>query len=68
MVVFFKFDPDKVKINVIGEVKGQDHIFDPVSNQCTSFLFAVNWTNHSRDIANRVFDLKKKKHLKFKKN
>ena len=38
------------------EVKDQGHIVDPASNQCTSFLFYINWTNHSCDMANRVFD------------
>ena len=43
----------------MGEVKGQGHIIDPVSNQCISFLFHMNWTNHFWDMANIVFDLEK---------
>ena len=40
-------------------VKGQGHIFYPVSNQCTSFSFHINRTNHSWDMAKIVFDLEK---------
>ena len=43
----------------MGEVKGQGHMVHPVSNRCTSFLFHINQTNHSRDMSNRVFDLEK---------
>ena len=50
----------------MGEVKGQGHILYPVSNQCTSFLFHINQTNHSWDMAKIVFDLEKT-HPKFKK-
>ena len=41
------------------EVKGQGSIVHPVSNWCTSLSLHVNWTNHSRDMSNRVFDLEK---------
>ena len=37
----------KSNVKVIGEVRGQGHIVDPVSNQCTSSWFHVNRTNHS---------------------
>ena len=43
----------------MGEVKGQGHIVYPVSNRWTSFSFLINRTNHSWDMANRVFDLEK---------
>ena len=48
----------------MSEVKGQGHILYPVSNQCTSFSFHINRTNHSCDMAKIVFDLEKT-HLKF---
>ena len=44
----------------MGEVKGQSHIVHLVSNRCTSFSLHINWTNHSLDMSNRVFDLEKK--------
>ena len=53
------FDLEKSKVNVMGEVKGQGHIVHPVSNRCTSLLFHINQTNHSWDMSNKVFDLKK---------
>ena len=40
------------------------HTLYPVSNQCTSFSFHINRTNHSWDMAKIVFDLEKT-HLKF---
>ena len=40
----------------------------PVSNQCTSFYFCINRTNHSWDMAKRVFDLEKKTFKIFKEN
>ena len=43
----------------MGEVKGQGLIVHPVSNQCTSFWFHINRTNHSWDMSNKVFDLEK---------
>ena len=43
----------------MGEVKGQGHIVHPVSNRCISFSFHIDWTNHSWDMSNRVFDLEK---------
>ena len=49
----------KFKGMVMGEVKSEGHMVDPVSNQCTSFSFNVNLTNHSWDMAERVFDLEK---------
>ena len=48
----------------LSEVKGQGHILYPVSNQCTSFSFHINRTNHSWDMAKIVFDLEKT-HPKF---
>ena len=61
-----KFDLEKSKIKVMGEVKGQGHIVHPVCNRCTSFSFHINRTNHSWDMSNRVFDLEKT-HPKFSK-
>ena len=55
-----KFYLETSKVKVMSEVKGQCHILYPVSNQCTSFSFYINRTNHSWDMANIVFDLKKK--------
>ena len=50
----------------MGEVKGQGHMVHPVSNQCTSFSFHINQTNHSWYMSNRVFHLEKHiKHTKF---
>ena len=40
-------------------VKGQGHILYQVSNQCSSFSFHINRTNHSWDMAKIVFDLEK---------
>ena len=40
------------------------HTLYPVSNQCTSFSFHINRTNHSWDMAKIVFDLEKT-HPKF---
>ena len=54
-----KFDLEKSKVKVMGEVKGQARIVHPVSNRCTSFSFHINRTNHSWDMSNRVFDLEK---------
>ena len=54
------------KVKVMGEVKGEGHIVHPVSNQCTSFWFHINRTNHSWDMSNIVFDLEKT-HPKFSK-
>ena len=34
-----KFDLEKSKVKVISEVKGQGHVVDSVSNQCTSISF-----------------------------
>ena len=44
----------------MSEVKFQSQIIYPVSNQCNSVWFPVNWPNNSRDMANKVFDLEKK--------
>ena len=41
------------------EVKVQGHMVYPVSNQSTSFLFHINWTNHSWDMVKTMFDLEK---------
>ena len=61
-----KFDLEKSGVKVMSEVNGQCHIVHPVSNQCTSFSFHINRTNHSWDMSNRVFDLAKT-HPKFSK-
>ena len=55
-----KFDLEKSKVKVMSEFKGWGHIVHPVSNRCTSFSFHINRINHSWDMSNRVFDLKKK--------
>ena len=39
----------------MSEVKGLGHILYPVSNQCISFSFHINQTNHSWDLAGCVF-------------
>ena len=62
-----KFDLEKSKVNVTGEVKGQGHIVHLESNRCTSFWFHINQTKHSWDMSNRVFDLKKT-HPQYSKN
>ena len=59
-----KFDLETSQVMVMSEVKGEGHLFYPVSNQCTSFSFHINRTNHSWDMAKIVFDLDKT-HLKF---
>ena len=59
-----KFDLEKSKVKVMGEVKGQGHIVHPASNRWTSFSFHINPTNHSWDMSNGVFDLEKT-HPKF---
>ena len=41
----------------MSEVKGQSHTLYPVSNQCISFSFHINRSNHSWDMAKTVFDL-----------
>ena len=51
----------------MGEVKSQGHIVHPLSNRCTSFSFNVNWTNHSWDMANIVFDHEKEHIWNFEK-
>ena len=61
-----KFDLETSKVKVMSEVKGQGHILHPVSNRCTSFLFHINLTNHSWDMAKIVLDLEKT-HPKLKK-
>ena len=53
-----KFDLETSKVKVMSEVKGQGHILYPVFNQCTSFSFHINPTNHSWDMAKIVFTLK----------
>ena len=42
-----KFDFEKSKVKVTGEIEGQDHIVHPVSNRRTSFSFHISQTNHS---------------------
>ena len=54
-----RFDLEKSKVKVMGEVKGQSPIINPGSNWCTSFSFYVNRTKHSWDMSNRVCDLEK---------
>ena len=54
-----KFDLEKSKVKVMGDVKSQGHIVHPVSNQCNSLSFHINRTNRSWDMSNRVFDLEK---------
>ena len=41
----------------MSQVKGQGHILYLVSNRCTSFLFHINQTNHSWDMARMAFGL-----------
>ena len=53
-----KFDLEKSKVKVMGEVKGQGHIVHPVSNWCASFSFHINRTNHFRDMYNSVWPWK----------
>ena len=67
-IAVLKFDFEKSKVKVMGEVKGQGHIVHPVSNQCTSFSFHINRTNQSWDMSNRVFDLEKNTSEIFKEN
>ena len=50
-----KFDLEKSKVKVMGEVKGQGPIVHPVSNWCNYFLFHFTRTNHSSDMANSVW-------------
>ena len=59
-----KFDLEASKVKVMDKVKGQGHILYPVSNQCTSFSFHINRTNHSWDMAKIMFDIEKT-HPKF---
>ena len=56
-----KFELETSKVKVMSEIKGQGHILYPVSNQCTSFPFHINRTNHMAKI---VFELEKT-HPKF---
>ena len=51
----------------MSEVKDQVHILYPVSNWCTSFLFHINQTNHSCDMAKIVIDLEKNNPIFLKK-
>ena len=46
-IAILKFDLEKSKVNVMGEVKGQGHIIHPTSNRCTSFSLHINRTNRS---------------------
>ena len=54
-----KFDLETSKVKVMSEVKSEGHILYPVSNQCTSYSFHINWTNHSWDMVKIVFDFEK---------
>ena len=54
-----KFDLETSKVKVMHQVKGQGHILYPVYNWCISFLFHINWTVHSCDMAKIAFDLEK---------
>ena len=63
-----KFPLETSKVKVMSEVKVQGHILYPVSNQCTSFLFHINRTNYSWDMAKIVFDLEKNTSKIFKEN
>ena len=47
----------------MGTVNGQGNIVCPVSNLFASFLFHINQTNNSRDIAISKFDLEKSKFM-----
>ena len=42
-----------------GHECGKGHISYPVSSRCTSFLFHINWINHSWNMAKIVFELEK---------
>ena len=53
-----KFDLQTSQVKVMGEIKCEGHIIQPVSNSCTSFSFHINWTNNSWDVANRVWPCK----------
>ena len=57
--LFRNFDLEASMVKVMSEVKGQGHILYPVSHRYTSFLFHINRTNHSWDMAKIVFDLEK---------
>ena len=60
MKAISKTDLETSKVKVMSEVEeGQGHILYPASNWCTSFLFHINRTNHSWDMAKSVFDLEK---------
>ena len=52
-------------VKVMSEVKGQNHIVYLVFNRCTSFLFHINQTNHSWDMAKTLLDHEKTHRSKF---
>ena len=62
-----KFDLQKSKINVMGEVKGQDHIVDPESNNAPSFR-STSSDQSFPEICPIVFDLAKTQLQFWKKN
>ena len=51
----------RVKVKVMGVVKGQGHTIGPVSYKLTSFSFHINQTNNSWDRAISKFDLETSK-------
>ena len=53
-----KVDLDKSKVKVMGEVKSQGHIVHPESNQCRSFSFHNNRTNHFWHMSNSAWPRK----------
>ena len=59
-----KFYLETSKVKVMKEVNGHVHILYRVSNQCTSFSFHINRTNHSWNMEKVVFHLEKT-HPKF---
>ena len=59
---YFKLWPWSFKVKVLGMVKGQGHIFGPVSNWFVSRFFQINQTNNSWDTVISKFDLQGKGH------
>ena len=49
-----------IETSIQGHGEGQTggHIGDPASNRCISVSLQVNRTNHSKDMAYRLFELK----------
>ena len=54
---YFKLWPWNFKVKVMGVVKWQDYVVNPVSNWFISFLLHINQTNNSWDTAILKFDL-----------